>query len=83
MTRVQKGCYLYCTDAETREYFKSRLQLKERESKSPEDTQHNFAVDGLDVIQSETKPEGNVVPIFDLQAAAGVFSDYQTLSSGC
>jgi hypothetical protein len=25
MTRGMKGCYLYCTDAQTREYFKSRL----------------------------------------------------------
>jgi uncharacterized protein len=25
MTRGMKGCYVYCTDAETREYFRSRL----------------------------------------------------------
>ena len=25
MTRGQKGCYVYCTDEETREYFKNRL----------------------------------------------------------
>jgi len=39
-------------------------------------------VAGLDIIQSDTQPEGNVVPIFDLQAAAGVYSDYQILNSG-
>lgn len=26
MTRGQKGCYLYCTDPETAEYFRSKLQ---------------------------------------------------------
>ena len=25
MTRGMKGCYIYCTDQETREYFKSRM----------------------------------------------------------
>ena len=25
MTRGMKGCYVYCTDEETREYFKARL----------------------------------------------------------
>tara|TARA_R110002072_G_scaffold5527_12_gene35481 strand:+ start:18720 stop:21113 length:2394 start_codon:yes stop_codon:yes gene_type:complete len=82
MTRGQKGCYLYCTDDETREYFKSLLQLKALEPVSPETHKDNFIVAGLDVIQSDTQPEGNVVPIFDLQAAAGAFSDYQTLNSG-
>ncbi len=29
MTRGMKGCYIYCTDKETREYFKERLALYE------------------------------------------------------
>ncbi len=28
MTRGQKGCYVYFTDSETRDYFKSRLSIK-------------------------------------------------------
>jgi DUF2075 family protein len=32
MTRGQKGCYLYCVDSETREYFESRLGLIEVEA---------------------------------------------------
>ncbi len=28
MTRGMKGCYIYCTDPETQEYFKSRLSLE-------------------------------------------------------
>ncbi|MDO8460333.1 MAG: DUF2075 domain-containing protein, partial [Nanoarchaeota archaeon] len=27
MTRGMKGCYIYCTDSETREYFRSNLKL--------------------------------------------------------
>ena len=30
MTRGMKGCYLYCEDPETREYFKSRIAWSER-----------------------------------------------------
>ena len=28
MTRGMKGCYLYCVDAETNNYFKSRLKVQ-------------------------------------------------------
>jgi len=28
MTRGMKGCYIYCTDSETQEYFKDKLNLK-------------------------------------------------------
>lgn len=28
MTRGMKGCYIYCTDQETREYFRSRMRRK-------------------------------------------------------
>jgi uncharacterized protein len=33
MTRGQKGCYLFCTDRETNEYFKQRAaRTSEREA---------------------------------------------------
>lgn len=82
MTRGQKGCYLYCTDDETRDYFKSRILSSEAEPETHHQSQASFVVEGMDVIQSEIQPEGNTVPIFDLQAAAGAFSDYQSFRSG-
>lgn len=30
MTRGQKGCYIYCTDPETIEYFREQLGVPER-----------------------------------------------------
>lgn len=32
MTRGMRGCYVYCTDGETREYFRSRLEVVDEES---------------------------------------------------
>ncbi len=33
MTRGQKGCYIYCVDSETQEYFRSRLSLNNKHGK--------------------------------------------------
>jgi hypothetical protein len=35
MTRGMKGCYIYCTDKETEEYFRQHLQLPYQEEQSP------------------------------------------------
>jgi DUF2075 family protein len=35
MTRGMKGCYLYCTDKETAQYFESRLHYEPHISKAP------------------------------------------------
>jgi hypothetical protein len=32
MTRGMKGCYIYCTDQETQEYFKNRLSLSVKDN---------------------------------------------------
>ena len=75
MTRGMKGCYLYCTDKETQEYFASFLQ-------KPaliylEDQPYpglNLNVVPFDLV----RPYDGFVPIYDIAAAAGEFSPQQT-----
>jgi hypothetical protein len=59
ITGGQKGCFIYCTDQETREYFK---QIAGRQLE-------------------QAKPYQGYVPIFDLEVAAGGFSDQQGLEN--
>jgi phage repressor protein C with HTH and peptisase S24 domain len=59
MTRGQKGCFIYCTDQETREYFQ---QIASRQLE-------------------RAKPYQGYAPIFDLEIAAGGFSDQQFLEN--
>lgn len=76
MTRGQKGCYIFCTDVETRDYFISISQRFE----SPVLAIVN-PYDGLTlpvVELEESKPFETHVPVYDLYAAAGVFSQIQT-----
>ena len=42
MTRGMKGCYIYCTDMETREYFKKRIGLN-KDGTSLHSLHHPFA----------------------------------------
>lgn len=75
MTRGHKGCYLYCTDRETNEYFKSLLAAPGQQAQGEEEKYPGLS---LKVISGEQAPSGgNAVPIYDLRAAAGDFSDYQ------
>jgi DUF2075 family protein len=73
MTRGQKGCFIYSSDQETREYFRSRL-LIDLESQ-PDPAQVKFS-DSLfkELVGSEVRPYVNSVPLFDLKFAAGGFS---------
>lgn len=84
MTRGMKGCYVYCTDAETARYFRSRLQ-----SASEASTQAVLAANDA-VLRADAnvlpfkrvagkalKPYKNAVPLIDLKLAAGAFSDFQ------
>jgi hypothetical protein len=32
MTRGLRGCYIYCTDPETQEYFKNKINFKNSKS---------------------------------------------------
>lgn len=80
MTRGQKGCFIFCTDKETREYFK---QIAERQNQVEDDLTTEYPGLDLNVVPFEqAKPFKTHVPIYDLQAAAGGFSDFQIME-GC
>lgn len=78
MTRGQKGCYIFCTDKETNEYFKKAIanfaSLKITNEKYP----------GLPLrllSLGEELPYVNSVPVFDYQIAAGDFSEKQAFAN--
>lgn len=79
MTRGQKGCYVYFTDEETRQYFADRIILTQREE--PKVTPPLEAVEEMlpfKVLPSdEVIPYENCVPLYDLKASAGLFSEEQ------
>lgn len=76
MTRGQKGCFIYCTDQETREHFqKITSRQLEQEASNEFDSAglHGSAYKGLDlpvVCFEQAKPYQGYVPIFDLEVVA-------------
>lgn len=75
MTRGQKGCYIFCTDQETREYFN---KIANRQEPVTDDVTTEYPGLDLNVVSFEqAKPFKTHVPIYDLQAAAGGFSEFQ------
>lgn len=76
MTRGAKGCYLYCTDRETREWFMHAIG-----NRAPHVNSKRF--EGLPwrlLETDEVKPFENAVPVYDLKVAAGRFSDEQPVN---
>lgn len=78
MTRGQKGCYLFCVDPETNEYFAKMIeqtrQIRELTLEEKYPGLH------LRILPSpEVKPYENSVPILNLKIAAGGFSEYQAV----
>lgn len=81
MTRGMKGCYLYCTDPETAEYFRSRVgrpvlvprarRMPVRRVREPVAEYDAMVVPFRRVRRKETRPYTEAVPIFDLKIAAG------------
>jgi DUF2075 family protein len=76
MTRGMKGCYIFCADQETREYFAGFQQhittQIEPISKAPyEGLEHTV------MPFERAQPYEGYVPIFDIAAAAGEFSPQQ------
>ncbi|MES9827410.1 MAG: DNA/RNA helicase domain-containing protein [Candidatus Thiodiazotropha sp.] len=74
MTRGQKGCYLYCTDPETNAYFKALVSEKQKEEQTAAE-QQNLPFRRLS--PEEVKPYENAVPMYNLEVAAGEFSNPQ------
>ena len=89
MTRGMKGCYVYCTDLETTEYFRSRISTEARTSA----VALQQAVPAADsrsstnVLPFKRLEPGlvnqykNAVPLVDLKLAAGMFSEMQSFDS--
>lgn len=88
MTRGQKGCYIYCTDSETSAYFAEMAKAVVDDEKQddhvevidPEKTTDSEQYPGLTLrllTHEELKPYENAVPIYDLEMAAGQFSEEQ------
>lgn len=80
MTRGQKGCYVYFVDDETRQFFASRLTVAASRVEVPKVFEHSnreAPPPFRRLPPEEAKPFENCVPLYDLQAAAGQFSDEQ------
>lgn len=73
MTRGQKGCYIYCVDPETRDYFKGFLTAQEELEPTIDITEQPFPILGA----HDVEPYVNAIPLFHLKAAAGGFSATQ------
>ncbi len=75
MTRGQRGCFVYSVDAETNAYLKSMIAGV---SPSPRAAAEKYAGLELRIVAAEdVRPYINAVPLYDLQIAAGGFSDPQ------
>lgn len=73
MTRGAKGCYVYCTDRETREWFIEAMGARAAGTELD-----RFEGLPLRLVETaEVRPFENAVPVYDLKVAAGRFSDEQ------
>ncbi len=89
MTRGMKGCYVYFTDEETANFFRSNLvesDKKQAEASEPEKTIEPSKESANVVLPFERlghraiRPYVNAVPLVDLKFAAGVFGDTQVIT---
>lgn len=79
MTRGQKGCYIYATDPETRAYFTAFVRSQVGAA-APLTVAPAPPLPGLDlpvVPCRDALPFERHVPVYDLDVAAGGFSDLQ------
>lgn len=83
MTRGQKGCYVYFVDDETRQYFASRIEAAPARNQPqiaqtiPVQQEESTHLPFRRLLPYEVKPYENCVPLFDLEIAAGQFSEEQ------
>ncbi|MGH0031105.1 MAG: DNA/RNA helicase domain-containing protein [Myxococcota bacterium] len=78
MTRGQKGCFVYCTDPETLEYFRAFASGATTTVPEPKDRYDGLHLELVDT--SEVEPYVNAVPVVDFRIAAGGFSDLQAVT---
>ncbi|MET0029712.1 MAG: DNA/RNA helicase domain-containing protein [Candidatus Thiodiazotropha sp.] len=77
MTRGQKGCYIYCTDPETNAYFKGLVSEKLEKAESH---QKEPILPFRKISPEDVRPYENAVPLYDLDIAAGGFSEPQQVN---
>jgi uncharacterized protein len=84
MTRGMKGCYVYCTDNETADFFRSRLRgLRPALVQTVRPIVARASNEAANVLpfrvlpMREVQPYRNAVPVFPLKIAAGAFSGTQ------
>ena len=86
MTRGQKGCYVYFTDDETQKYFESRIEVSTGRLDSALGMPHTEEIDTAQeepfrrLALDEVIPFENCVPLYDLEVAAGQFSEEQQIT---
>jgi DUF2075 family protein len=86
MTRGQKGCFVYFVDDETRRFFQNKIlsvPVRERAPETttvPEPDVETVSLPFRRLRPDEVRPFENCVPLYDLKAAAGKFSDEQQVS---
>ena len=93
MTRGMKGCYLFCTDEETNAWFKQLMgreaqeymdmSLSVQKSSEAAHPSRRDRYQGLTfrlLEPDDVKPYENSVPIYDLDIAAGQFSETQLVN---
>lgn len=84
MTRGQRGCYIFCTDKATNDYFKELVRTASEHREEAETIVSEYEgsrYPGLElpVLEKEqVVPYVNSVPIYNLHIAAGSFSDFQS-----
>lgn len=78
MTRGQRGCFVYSVDAETNAYLKNVVGGLSRPSEPPAEKYPGLELRLVPV--DEVKPFMNAVPVYDVQIAAGGFSDPQEVN---
>lgn len=77
MTRGAKGCFIYCTDAETNAWFAQQIATAGNQSEQHVEKYPNLPLRLL--ATEDVRPFENSVPVYDLKIAAGLFSNEQTV----
>ena len=82
-----KGCYLYCTDPETADYFRQRLVQTDNTAASVNMEHANGATESANVLpfkiiqRNEESTDIHAIPLLDLKIAAGPFGAFQHMDT--
>ncbi|MGE0639330.1 MAG: DNA/RNA helicase domain-containing protein [Thermoanaerobaculia bacterium] len=87
LSRGLKGCFVYFEDKDTERFFRSRIgtplafpgRADEAEATSPPESRPARSLPFERVAAEALRPFENAIPVFDLRAAAGGFSEFQAL----